>query len=633
MKVLRPIEAGEEITCFYGEDFFGDNNCYCECETCERRKTGAFAKNSGMDTSATSKDGSPEAKKQKTYSFRETDNRLNRMKEQAKKKENNKESANKNDSRPSAVKLEPSTPSTTSRPSRPSTPSTTSRPGTPSRLGTTSRSSTPSRPSTPKPNRTRELSNQTVRSVVKEEARCEPTSTATTTRSESKSMASLLKRKDDLNGKCADESSVNRRSTRLKNQEASSSIVSSSSAISSLSNHSKSSHSLINHHRPSSATDHRAADHRATDHRASDQRAPEHRAQQIQLDCSSELARLIKQNSLNLGLVDSSTAPQLKRRSNRLAGNSLLASPAVSSTTSILSKQTKHLTNAIVELAESNSNTSNNNSESENKPPLDRQLVISLDGLTNGESASTNPNSSSIKRSISETFGNSKSLSGLAGLKLTIRVKKSSSSSTSANPSSTSASFDPACLASPSLNEITYEVFPSSSESSLSSVSNLPAMNHQPKQLSSLMAASLSSQSSSVCSVPKSSEQHSSVPSDEEAANQGPPSSHSFAAKKKKKNKKKKKRKRALDDCESSADEESAEEEANALNAVSLRRARYETRGEANSSTTTNESAAAGTLTMTSLRQANGSEPMIGAKRLRLIVGNDTISIEIPQKS
>lgn len=66
MKVLRDIDEGDEITCYYGDNFFGDGNCKCECVTCERRGKGAFCCHDDKDSG------------EKKYSFRDTSKRLKR---------------------------------------------------------------------------------------------------------------------------------------------------------------------------------------------------------------------------------------------------------------------------------------------------------------------------------------------------------------------------------------------------------------------------------------------------------------------------------------------------------------------------------------------------------------------------
>uniref|UniRef100_A0A674CGV0 [histone H4]-N-methyl-L-lysine20 N-methyltransferase KMT5B n=1 Tax=Salmo trutta TaxID=8032 RepID=A0A674CGV0_SALTR len=72
VKVLGDIEPGEEISCYYGDGFFGENNELCECYTCERRGAGAFKSKTGQPT--------PTPIINSMYGLRETDKRLNRLK-------------------------------------------------------------------------------------------------------------------------------------------------------------------------------------------------------------------------------------------------------------------------------------------------------------------------------------------------------------------------------------------------------------------------------------------------------------------------------------------------------------------------------------------------------------------------
>ncbi|KDQ21913.1 hypothetical protein BOTBODRAFT_99138 [Botryobasidium botryosum FD-172 SS1] len=42
-RVLRPINVGEEVTAWYGADYFGENNRDCLCESCEIAVAGGYA--------------------------------------------------------------------------------------------------------------------------------------------------------------------------------------------------------------------------------------------------------------------------------------------------------------------------------------------------------------------------------------------------------------------------------------------------------------------------------------------------------------------------------------------------------------------------------------------------------------
>jgi len=71
IEVIRDIMEGEEITCYYGSDFFGESNCACECSTCEKLGKGKFAKLEG-----TPDDSEVSDNQHQPYRLRNTDGRI-----------------------------------------------------------------------------------------------------------------------------------------------------------------------------------------------------------------------------------------------------------------------------------------------------------------------------------------------------------------------------------------------------------------------------------------------------------------------------------------------------------------------------------------------------------------------------
>uniref|UniRef100_A0A4Y6EQX9 [histone H4]-N-methyl-L-lysine(20) N-methyltransferase n=1 Tax=Brachionus koreanus TaxID=1199090 RepID=A0A4Y6EQX9_9BILA len=96
LQVLRDIEVDEEITCFYGANFFGEKNANCECHTCERKQMGAFSESAFKEATKSSIITRNKLKKfsgnlsnqnllpsnSNNYRFRETDTRLKKIKDE-----------------------------------------------------------------------------------------------------------------------------------------------------------------------------------------------------------------------------------------------------------------------------------------------------------------------------------------------------------------------------------------------------------------------------------------------------------------------------------------------------------------------------------------------------------------------
>uniref|UniRef100_A0A914QFG8 [histone H4]-N-methyl-L-lysine(20) N-methyltransferase n=1 Tax=Panagrolaimus davidi TaxID=227884 RepID=A0A914QFG8_9BILA len=69
--VLRDLNPGDELFIFYGPAFFGENNCDCECQTCEKKGLGYYRPDKSVNVPREKNSSSPTPSMFSTYTLDE----------------------------------------------------------------------------------------------------------------------------------------------------------------------------------------------------------------------------------------------------------------------------------------------------------------------------------------------------------------------------------------------------------------------------------------------------------------------------------------------------------------------------------------------------------------------------------